>query len=90
VHPVVAQTWARRLAPRLVVAANDGYLPGRVNFSVRGGQGSLPQLLRAALPDVGGEFAHGHDRASGGSLEPDAFERLLEGLGLAPTTSRTA
>ena len=57
VHPVVAQTWARRLAPRLVLAANDGYLPGRVNFSARGGQGSLPQLLRAALPDVGGEFA---------------------------------
>jgi single-stranded-DNA-specific exonuclease len=89
VHPVVAQTWARRLAPRIVVAANDGYLPGRVNFSVRGGHESLPQLLRAALPDAGGEFAHGHDRASGGSLEPGAFERLLEGLGLASTTSRT-
>jgi single-stranded-DNA-specific exonuclease len=81
VHPVVAQTWARRLAPRVVIAANDGYLPGRVNFSVRGGSSSLPQLLRAALPDARGEFAHGHDRASGGSLEPDAFERLLVALG---------
>jgi single-stranded-DNA-specific exonuclease len=90
VHPVVAQTWARRLAPRIVVAANDGYLPGRVNFSVRGGHESLPQVLRAALPEAGGEFAHGHDRASGGSLDPDAFGRLLEGLGLAATTSRTA
>jgi single-stranded-DNA-specific exonuclease len=83
VHPVVAQTWARRLAPRIVVAANDGYLSGRVNFSVRGGHESLPQLLRAALPGTGGEFAHGHDRASGGSLDHASFERLLEALGLS-------
>src|SRR3712207_8625605 len=37
VHPLVATTWARRLAPRMVLAANDGYLaPGVVNFAVRG------------------------------------------------------
>jgi single-stranded-DNA-specific exonuclease len=83
VHPVVAQTWARRLAPRMVVAANDGYLPGKVNFAVRGGHESLPQVLRAALPGAGGEFAHGHDRASGGSLDPASFERLMDALGLA-------
>ncbi|HEY8583760.1 MAG TPA: hypothetical protein VIL49_12460 [Capillimicrobium sp.] len=82
VHPLVATTWARRLAPRVVIAANDGYLPGRVNFAVRGGTGSLVALLRRALPGRdGGEFAHGHDRATGGSLAPDEFERLLEGLG---------
>lgn len=82
VHPLVATTWARRLAPRVVLAANDDYLPGRVNFAVRGGTASLPALLRAALPGVEGEFAHGHDRASGGSLSPEDFERLLEGLGV--------
>lgn len=82
VHPLVATTWARRLAPRVVLAANDGYLPGRVNFAARGGTASLPALLRAALPGVEGEFAHGHDRASGGSLSPEDFERLLEALGV--------
>ena len=82
VHPLVATTWARRLAPRPVIAANDDYLPGRVNFSVRGGEGSLIAALRRALPGQAGEFAHGHDRATGGSLAPDDFERLLEGLGL--------
>jgi single-stranded-DNA-specific exonuclease len=82
VHPLVATTWARRLAPRVVLAANDGYLEGRVTFAARGGGVSLPALLRAALPGVGGEFAHGHDRASGGSLTPDEFERLLSALGL--------
>ena len=78
VHPLVATTWARRLAPRVVLAANDGYLaPGVVNFAVRGGAGDLRAFLRGALPDAGGEFAHGHDRATGGSLAEDDFERLL-------------
>jgi single-stranded-DNA-specific exonuclease len=79
-HPLVATTWARRLAPRVVVAANDGYLPNRVNFAVRGGHGDLRGLLRAALPDADGEFAHGHDRATGGSLARAEFDRLVEAL----------
>ncbi len=82
VHPLVATTWARRLAPRVVLAANDDYLPGMVNFAVRGGDGDLRALLRAVLPDVGGEFAHGHPRATGGSLAPVDFERLVAALGV--------
>lgn len=66
----------------MVLAANDDYLPGMVNFAVRGGEGDLRRVLREALPGVGGEFAHGHDRATGGSLTPGDFETLLEGLGL--------
>jgi hypothetical protein len=82
VHPLVAAQWQRRLAPRIIVAANDGYLPGRVNFAVRGGGGDLRRVLRDALPDAIGEFAHGHDRATGGSLPPDEFEFLLTRLGV--------
>jgi single-stranded-DNA-specific exonuclease len=82
VHPLVATTWQRRLAPRVVLAANDDYLaPGVVNFSVRGGDGDLRALLRTALPDATGEFAHGHDRATGGSLPAADFDRLLAALG---------
>jgi single-stranded-DNA-specific exonuclease len=81
VHPLVATTWARRLAPRVVLAANDGYLaPGVVNFAVRGGEGDLRAFLRAALPDADGEFAHGHPRATGGSLTEADFARLLDAL----------
>jgi len=81
VHPLVAVQWQRRLAPpRLVVAANDGYLPGRVNFSVLGGTGDLRRLLQRALPEAEGEIAHGHDRATGGSLSREEFELLLERL----------
>jgi single-stranded-DNA-specific exonuclease len=90
-HPLVAAQWSRRLAPRVVVAANDGYLPGRVSFAVRGGSGDLRAVLRAAVPDAGGEFAHGHDRATGGSVPPEDFARLLVALGLdAGTASRRA
>ncbi|MDQ3867397.1 MAG: phosphoesterase, partial [Actinomycetota bacterium] len=82
VHPLVATAWSRRLAPRLVVAANDGYLPGRVNFAVRGARGDLRRLLREALPEADGEFAHGHARATGGSLEPALFTELCRRLGV--------
>ena len=83
VHPLVAAAWRRRLAPKLVLVANDDYLPGRVNFAVRGGEGDLRARLRAALPEAEGEFAHGHDRATGGSLAPEQFETLLRRLGAA-------
>ena len=86
VHPLVAQTWARRLAPRAVIAANDGYLPGRVNFAVRGGREAddLRALLKAGFPEAAGveEFAKGHDRATGGSLTREQFERLIAALGV--------
>jgi hypothetical protein len=80
--------WARRLAPRPVIGANDGYLPGRVNFSIRGGEGDLRALLHAALPEVGGEYAHGHARATGGSLTPPDFARLLGALQLGGEEER--
>jgi single-stranded-DNA-specific exonuclease len=84
VHPLVATTWARRLAPRMVLAANDDYLPCRVNFSVRGGtkDEDLRARLRAALPDATGDLGNGHRRATGGSLSPEEFDRLVAGLGL--------
>ncbi len=91
VHPLVATAWARRLAPRPVLAANDGWVPGRVNFAVRSaGDDDLRALLRRALPDAEGELGHGHARATGGSLARDEFERLLGGLAHAGAGDRTA
>lgn len=85
VHPLVAQTWLRRLAPKVVLAANDDYLPGRVNFAVRGGDGrDLRAFLRDAFdaePRDGGEIGNGHPGATGGSLVPTDFERLIKRLG---------
>jgi single-stranded-DNA-specific exonuclease len=81
VHPPMASIWARRLAPNLVVAANDGYLPGRVNFAVRSsGTDDLRERLRSALPDASGEFGHGHPRATGGSVTRAEFDELIREL----------
>jgi single-stranded-DNA-specific exonuclease len=84
VHPLVAAAWTRRLAPRPVLVANDGWVPGRVNFSVRGGHRDLQAMLHDALPDPeDGDVGNGHARATGGSLSPSDFERLLRGLAAA-------
>lgn len=86
IHPLVATRWTTRLAPRIVIAANDGYLPGRVNFAVRSASGiDLLAFLRGlGLGDVEGEFANGHPRATGGSVPPAEFARLLRALGFGP------
>lgn len=85
VHPLIAQQWRGRLPKHAVLAANHGYLPGVVAFSMRTARTdlSLPTLLRAVDlgPDAGPAYGNGHDQASGGHLPPAAFERLLEALG---------
>lgn len=83
VHPVIAQIWRTRLPKYIVIVANDGYLPGRVNFSMRTASDvNLLDFLRAIdLGEGEGSYAHGHDRATGGSLPPARWELLLAKLG---------
>lgn len=83
VHPIVAIRWARRLHDRIVIAANDGYLPGRTNFAVRSVLDlDLVAWLRTLpfTPQDPGEFGNGHRRATGGSLSHADFERLIHVL----------
>lgn len=88
IHPLVATRWVTRLAPKIVIAANDGYLPGRVNFAVRSAANvDLLAFLRGlGLGAVEGEFANGHPRATGGSIPPAEFARLLLALGFPPSS----
>lgn len=83
VHPLVAQIWRTRLPGYVVIAANDGYLPGRVNFSARAGPDTnVLDFLRAV--DIGegeGNYGHGHDQASGGSLPLARWNEFLRRLG---------
>jgi single-stranded-DNA-specific exonuclease len=84
IHPLIAQIWRSRLPSKyVVIVANDGYLPGRVNFSARSaGESNALDLLRSIeLPAGEGSYAHGHDHATGGSLSPERFAILLEKLG---------
>ena len=77
VHPVIAQIWRTRLPKYIVLVANDGYLPGRVNFSARSAAGvNLIDFLRSLGLD-----ARGHDQATGGSVTVEQWEELLERMG---------
>ena len=83
IHPLIAQIWRTRLPKFIVIAANDAYMPGRVNFSARSASGvNVLQFLRAIeLPESEGNYGHGHDQASGGSLPVEVWNELLKKLG---------
>lgn len=83
VHPIIAQIWRTRLPKYIVIVANDGYLPDRVNFSMRTASDvNLLDFLRAIdLGEGEGSYARGHDQATGGSLPRNRWESLLAKLG---------
>jgi single-stranded-DNA-specific exonuclease len=82
IHPLIAQSWRGRLPKYIVIAANEGYMPGRVNFSARSNSANVLQFLRAQqLSDGEGSYGHGHDQASGGTLPLDRWNELLAKLG---------
>lgn len=85
VHPVIAQIWRTRLPKYIVIVANDGYLPGRVNFSMRSSSGVnlLDFLGGIDLGEGEGSYARGHDQATGGSLPVERWNLLLEKLGFS-------
>lgn len=86
IHPLIAQIWRGRLPKYIVMAANDGYMEGRVNFSCRSGNDTnVLQFLRGIeLSEGEGNFGNGHDGASGGSLPPARWNELLSKIGFAP------
>ena len=85
VHPLIAQSWRGRLPKFAIMAANDGYVPGRTNFSMRGNAGIDLLALLARYGERLGidepEYGHGHHAATGGSLPTETFERLIEAMG---------
>lgn len=86
IHGPVASSWVGRLPKNIVLAANEGYTPGNVHFSVRTKRADLNLLDRLrALRDVLGEaeFGQGHARATGGVLTQEQFARFLQEIGFA-------
>ena len=86
VHPLIAQSWRGRLPKYAIMAANDGYVPGRTNFSMRGNKGIDLLALLAKYGEMLGidepEYGNGHHAATGGSLPTPVFERLIAAMGL--------
>ncbi|MBD2096462.1 DHH family phosphoesterase [Trichocoleus sp. FACHB-591] len=82
IHPLLAQSWRTRLPKHIVIVANSGYLPGRVNFSARSTSADVLEFLRAQQISEGeGSYGHGHDQASGGSLPQERWQELLLKIG---------
>jgi single-stranded-DNA-specific exonuclease len=90
IHDVVASRWIRRLKGMIVIAANDGALPGRVQFAVRSSDTRLDlgKFVRGLGAASGGEVVARQRRAAGGTLPRAEFDRLIESLGLAATATR--
>lgn len=86
IHPMIVQSWRTRLAKNIVMVANTGYIPGQVNFTVRSALDvNLLDFLRDhAPPDPGPNYGHGHDRATGGALKHDQWNRFITTLGFGP------
>lgn len=86
IHPLLAQSWKTRLPKHVVIVANEGYLPGRVNFAARSTEGvsALDFLRSFPLSEGEGSYGQGHDQASGGSLPPDRWNQLLDRMGFPP------
>lgn len=89
VHPMVATTWKTRLSDNIVLVANSGYLPGRVNFAMRTAtKTNLLDFLREHRPaDAGPDYGNGHDQATGGSLPYETWNVFIRGLGYGPDAS---
>lgn len=85
IHPLIAQIWRGRLPKFHVIAANTGYMEGRVNFSARSAKGkSVLDFLKSLDAGEGeGHFGHGHDQASGGSLPLERWEKLKRSMGFS-------
>ncbi|RYG24938.1 hypothetical protein EON82_08960 [bacterium] len=85
VHPLIAQQWRSRLPKYAIMAVNDGYLPGRTQFSMRANAGiDLLEMLARYGKELGidePEYGHGHHAATGGSLPTGTFERLITAMG---------
>ena len=79
VHAQVAIAWARRLKPLVVVVANRGWRERTISFAVRSAERrDLRAWLRSLYqpPPGSGDYGRGHARATGGSLEPAAYEQF--------------
>jgi single-stranded-DNA-specific exonuclease len=86
VHPLAAQSWARRLSGKVVIAANSRFRPGFVHFAARTDSGrDLVAFFRERAPEGAGDsYGGGHAGASGGALPVAAWNDFAHSLGFGP------
>ena len=82
IHPLIAVRWKTRLSGKIVLVANDDFLPGRVSFVVRTTRAIdlLAWLHSLHIGEVGPDYARGHPAATSGNLSHRDFARLLRAI----------
>lgn len=84
IHPLLAQSWHGRLPKFIVIAANHGFVPGRVSFSARTSSGANILEFLARFRDVVPqelEYGYGHDQAAGGVVSEEGWATLKQAFG---------
>lgn len=86
IHPLIASIWSSKLNRYVVIAANWGYLPGRVSFSMRTESGKDLLVLLKKYRKEGEEIGFGHSKATGGIVKEEVFRDFLKRLGFEGVT----
>jgi single-stranded-DNA-specific exonuclease len=83
IQGLIAETWRRQLKKYLVIAANFGYLEGKVTYVIRTELAtSVIDFMESIRP--AGHDSHvvfGHDRAGGAVLDKEIWFTLIERMG---------
>jgi single-stranded-DNA-specific exonuclease len=82
IHPLIATIWAGKLKQYIIIAANEGFLPEKICFSIRSRLDvNLLDIIKE-LRTANEEMDYGHEKATGGVVSPAEFDSLLEKLEL--------
>lgn len=81
IHPLIASIWSSKLSRYVVIAANRGFLPGKVSFSMRTESGKDLLTLLKKYRKAGEEIGFGHSKATGGIVKEEVFKDFLRRLG---------
>jgi len=86
IHPLIASIWSVKLKRYVVIAANWGYLPGKVSFSMRTKSEKDLLAILKKYRKPGEEIGFGHSRATGGIVKEEVFRDFLKRLGFKGIT----
>jgi single-stranded-DNA-specific exonuclease len=83
IEGLIAETWKRQLKNYLVLAANFGYIGGKVAYAARTELDvSVIDFMESLKPPGHiGPVVWGHDRAAGGVLDADLWKHLAGRMG---------
>jgi len=83
IQGLIAETWRRQLKNYIVIAANFGYIEGRVAYVVRTQMElSVIDFMESIKPpDYDDHIVFGHDRAGGAIIAREVWMKLVDRMG---------